>query len=74
MLPFLARTAGFVQRLRELNKLADEQVKPAIIVVIEPHCTGRPSRSRNPGFLGYVGESAIAIVVIQDAFAVLRNV
>src|SRR5438132_52255 len=74
MLPFLARTTRFVQGLRELDKLADKQVEPPIVVIIEPHCARRPSRSRNPGSLRDISESAIAIVVIQNASAILRNV
>ena len=74
MLPFLARTTRFVQGLREIDKLADKQVEPPIVVIIEPHCARRPSRSRNPGSLRDISESAIAIVVIQNASAILRNV
>ena len=54
--------------------MTDEEVEPPVIVIIEPDGTGCPSRSRQPRFLGYVGESAITIVVIQDTPAILRKV
>ncbi len=74
VLAFLARSAGLVQGLGELHKLADEQVQPAIVVVIEPDGAGGPSWRGYAGFLGHIGKSAVAIVVVQDAFAVLRDV
>ena len=74
MLAFLARSAGLVQRLGELHKLADEQIQPPIVVVVKPDRAGGPSRRGYAGFLGHIGKGAIAVVVIQDASAVLRNV
>ncbi len=62
------------ERLVELGELADEQIEPAVVVVIEPDRAGTPAWSRDTRFLRHVGEGAVAIVVIEDAASVLRNV
>ena len=44
-----------------------QQVEPAILVVIEPARAGRPSAVVNDtGFRSDIGESSIAIVVIEN--------
>src|ERR1035437_10015511 len=58
-IPIDAAAEGFV----ELGKLADEQVEPAVIVVIEPHGAGTPPGSRDSRFLGYISEGSIAVIV-----------
>src|SRR5215475_12318993 len=74
MSAFRARLTDLVQRLREFHKLANEQVQPSIIVVVEPDGAGRPSRRRHAGLFRDVGKCAITIVVIQNAAAVLSDV
>ena len=73
-LPFLAWSASLVQGFGELHELADEQIEPAVVVVIEPDRAGGPSRRGHAGFFGHVGKSAVAVVVIENASAVLRYV
>src|SRR5580692_5643100 len=61
---------GFVK----LHKAADKQIQAPVIVIIEPDSARRPSRSGNPSLLGNVRKSAIAVVVIKNASAVLGHV
>ena len=74
MLSFLAGPASLVQGLGEFHKLADEQIKPPIVVIIEPDRARGPSRRGQAGHLGHIAERAVAIVVVKDASAILRNV
>ena len=60
--------------LAEIHEPADEQVEAAVVVVVEPDGAGGPAGSGDAGFLGHVGERAVAVVVIEDAAAVLRDV
>src|SRR5450631_406725 len=60
--------------LVELGKLANEQIEPAVVVVVEPHRAGIPAGSRHPRFLRHVRECPIAVIVIENAALVLRNV
>src|SRR5262249_53138430 len=46
----------------------------AIIVIVEPDCTGGPTRGSDPCLVGHVSEGAIAIVPVKNAAAVLRNI
>src|ERR1700730_10802979 len=71
---FFAGTAGLIQGLGKFHKLADEQIEPAIVVVIEPDSAGRPSWSGDTGFLRYVCEGTVAVVVVQDVSAILRDI
>ena len=63
--------AKFIFLLREIHEPADEQIEPTIIVVIEPDCTGTPAGGAHTRLLGDVRKRAIAVVVIQDAAAIL---
>ena len=66
--------AGPVLRFAEIHEPADEKIEPAIIVVVEPDRTGCPSRSRDASLHRDIRKSTVAIVVIQNAVAVLRDV
>ena len=66
--------ARFVQLFAEFGKLADKKIEAAIVVIVEPDSAGGPSRRSYPRFFGDVGKRAIAIVVIQNAAAVLGDV
>src|SRR6267154_4911655 len=60
---------------RPFDVVGDEQIQPAILVVVEPSGTGRPSAQvGDSGFFGDVGKGPIAIVVIKDGAAVTRDV
>src|SRR5215469_17392528 len=70
----LAGVAVFTLGFVEVDKVTDEQVEPPIVVVVEPDRTGAPTGSCDPSFLGHVSECAIAIVVVENAAPVLRDV
>ena len=61
---------GFVK----VDEAADKQIEAAVVVIVEPNRARRPSWRGHTGFLGHIGESAVAIVVIQNALAILRDV
>ena len=65
-----AAAEGFV----ELGELTDEQIKPAIIVIVEPTCASAPSGSRNAGLLSYVCKRPIAIIAVENVATELGNV
>ena len=58
----------------EVHETADKKIEAAIVVVVEPDRARGPPGGGDAGFFGHVGESAVAIVVIQNAAAVLRDV
>src|SRR4029077_18453909 len=55
---------------RPFDVIGDDEVEPAVFVVIEPACAGGPSALVGHACLGGdIGECAVAIVVIQDGAA-----
>ena len=60
--------------LREIAEAADEEIELAIVVVVEPDGATTPAGRRHAGLVRHVGESAIAIVVIENAARVLGHV
>ena len=48
----------------------DEKIEMAVIVVVEESCGDGPAAAGDAGLGGYIGEGAIAIVVIQNIFSV----
>src|ERR1700760_2364503 len=60
--------------LAELDKIADEQIKPSVVVIVEPNCARAPSGRGDPGFLRHIGKGAVAVVVIENALAVLGHI
>jgi hypothetical protein len=65
--------AGFIQFFAEIHEPPHEEVEAAIIVIVEPDRARSPSRRRYSRLFGDIREGAIAIVVIQNASAVLRH-
>ena len=57
-----------------VDKVADEQIQPSVIVVIKPHRAGGPARCCDTGFCRHVGEGAVAVVVVKNAMRILRDV
>src|ERR1700716_1424248 len=61
------------------NVVGNEQVQPAVTVVIHPRGAGRPQASVprvamvQPGFLRHIGEGAVVVVVIQNIPADSRD-
>ncbi len=62
-----------------LNVIADDQVKPAIVIHVNPSCSNRPQfavtriDAAEVRFLGDVLEGAVATVVIQDVSIYTRD-
>src|SRR5207302_2012093 len=74
VLALFARPAGFIQGFGELHELAHKQIEFAVVVVVEPHGAGGPAGCGDSRFLSHIRKRAIAVVVVQDASAVLRDV
>src|SRR5260370_38514038 len=53
-----------------IHKAADKQIQASVVVVIKPVVARGPSGHRQAGFVRYVGERSVAIVLIQNAAAV----
>src|ERR1700722_14666982 len=70
----VAGGAGKVFRFIEVNEAADEQVQTPIIVVIKPYRARRPPWSGHACFFRHIRESAVTVVVVKNASAVLRDV
>src|ERR1700716_249816 len=66
--------AKLVLLFAEVHKATYEQIEPAVIVVVEPNCTGSPTGRGDTGLLCDVGKSSVSVVVIQNAFSVLGHV
>src|SRR5581483_8269851 len=60
--------------LVEVHKPADKKIQAPVVVVIEPHGARRPSRCGDSGLLRYIRERPIAVIVIENATAVLSYV
>ena len=68
-----SRTWG--SRRVEVHVVAHEKIQMAIAVVVEK-ATARPplpSRSRNARLLGYVGESSVAVIAVENVAAPVAN-
>ncbi len=66
--------AGKVLRFAEFDELADKQIEPPVIIVIEPQRARCPSGSRHASLFRNVGEGPVAVVVIQNASSILRDI
>src|SRR5580704_2667523 len=76
-IPTLVRlqvAAEFVLGFVEVDEAADKEIEAAVVVVVEPDGAGAPAAGGDAGFGGDVGESTVAVVVIEDARGVLRHV
>src|SRR5207302_6786604 len=60
--------------LIEVDEAADEQIQQAIVVVIKPNRARGPSRRRESCLRGDVSECAIAVIVIENAARILREI
>ena len=58
----------------EFRELADKQVEPAVIVVVEPHRARAPTRRRNAGLLRHIRECAVAVIAVQNIASTLRHI
>jgi len=58
----------------KLGELADEQIEPAVVVVVEPDSARTPSSGGNTCFGSHVSKGPVAVVVIEDVAAILRNI
>jgi hypothetical protein len=73
-LGIFSRVTVFALGLVEIHELANKKIKATIIVVVEPDGARGPAGSRNAGFFGYIGESAVSVVVIEDVAAILSDI
>src|ERR1700692_4654368 len=57
--------------LIEIEVIGDKQIELAIPVVVDPGAAGAPARpvQAQSGFPGYVGKSAVPVVVVEDVLA-----
>src|SRR5947209_14112358 len=67
--PELWIETGFPRGGAVLAVTADEEVKSAVIVVVEPDRAGGPGSHVEPGFGGYICKRAVAVVAIQNGAA-----
>src|SRR5436309_11594705 len=51
---------------RVIDVVADEQVEPAVIVIVEPSRRTRPAGIHEACFLGDVPESPIPVIVVEN--------
>src|SRR5262249_2262820 len=56
------------------DEAGDEEIELRVVVVIEPHGAGGPTRRRDARFLCYVSERAVAVVAIENILTVVRDV
>src|SRR5919108_2562066 len=60
---------------RPLDVIRDDQVQPAVLIVVKPPRTGRPSPFiRDLCLDGNIGEGSVAVVVIKDGASVPGHV
>src|SRR5260370_14273898 len=61
--------------LVEIEVIGDKQIELAIPVVVDPGAARAPTRPvrAQSGFPGYVGESAVPIVVVEEVLAPVRD-
>src|SRR6266478_4039789 len=59
---------------RPFDVIGDDQIEPAILVVVEPTCAGGPSAFVGyPRFFGDVSKCAVAVVVVQRGAQWMRR-
>jgi len=63
-----------VESRDRISRSRDKQVKIAIVVVIAPGRTCRPSAQRDSGLFREIGERAVLIVVVEAVLAEIGNV
>src|SRR5258706_6624658 len=74
MFAILAGSAILVFGFRELHELADKQIELPVVVVIKPNRARAPAGSSHACLFSNIGEGTVAVVVVENAAAVLRNV
>src|SRR5260221_124312 len=67
-------TAELVLESIELDEPANEQIEFAVVVIVEPDCTGRPTRRGKTRFFSHVGKCSVTIVAIKNISAILSYV
>ncbi len=77
-MPASAGMLGAPQRvmlgLVEIDEAAYEEVESAVVVVVKPDRAGGPAGGGNAGLCGDVSKCAVAVVVVENAAAVLGHV
>src|SRR5882672_8908295 len=67
-------SAELVLRFIELDEPANEQIEFAIVVIVKPDGTGRPTRRGKARFFSHVGERSVTVVAIENISAVLSHI
>src|SRR5215469_4581985 len=70
LLAELVVAAGVALAGAVVDETADEEIELAVVIVVEPDCAGGETRRLETGLFGDVGESAVAVVAIENAVAV----
>jgi hypothetical protein len=73
-LSVILNATRLVQLLAEIDEASHEKVQTAVVVVIEPNSAGPPTGGGHARFLRHVREGAVAVVVVEEAAPVLRDV
>src|SRR5689334_19435306 len=73
-LAIVLQSADLIFGAVERYELADKQIELAVVVVIKPYGARSPAWRCNTSLLRDVGESAIGIIVIENAAPVLGHV
>ena len=60
---------------RPLDVIRDDQIQPAVLVVIKPSCTGRPPPGiGNTALRRNISERPVAVIVVEDGASVTGHI
>src|SRR5580658_7544758 len=71
-LPFVAADFAVLRVPEHVTR--DEKIEMAVVIVIEEAGRAAPASGRHAGLDGYIGESPIAIIVVERIFPVVGDV
>jgi hypothetical protein len=58
----------------KLHITGDKQIEPAVMVIVAPRRSGRPTAESDAGLLRHIRKRAIVIIVVQAVLAIVRDV
>src|SRR5580698_5564474 len=60
---------------RPLDVIGDNEIQPAILVVVKPSCAGGPSAFiGDTGFCGDIGECSVAVIVVENRTPIASDI
>src|SRR5205085_3220459 len=60
---------------RPLDVIRDDQIQPAVLVIIKPSCTGRPPPSiGNTALRRNISERPVAVIVVEDGASITGHI